>query len=46
MKPENILIAENGPMPYVKICDFGYAKIIGENSFRNSVTGTDYFAGK
>jgi serine/threonine protein kinase len=26
--------------PQVKICDFGYAKIIGDGSFRKSIVGT------
>lgn len=27
-------------MPQVKLCDFGFARIIGEKSFRRSVVGT------
>ena len=30
--------------PQVKICDFGYAKIIGENSFRRSMVGTPAYS--
>ncbi|XP_037100598.1 serine/threonine-protein kinase D3-like isoform X1 [Syngnathus acus] len=28
------------PLPQVKLCDFGFARIIGEKSFRRSVVGT------
>lgn len=28
------------PPPQVKLCDFGFARIIGEKSFRRSVVGT------
>lgn len=28
------------PHPQVKLCDFGFARIIGEKSFRRSVVGT------
>jgi serine/threonine protein kinase len=37
LKPENILLTQNVEFPQVKLCDFGYAKIIGENSFRRSM---------
>ncbi len=30
----------------VKLCDFGYAKIIGENSFRRSLVGTPAYSRK
>ena len=47
LKPENVLLfsSENGPgpsdpRPRVKLCDFGFARIIGEQSFRSSVVGT------
>ena len=40
LKPENILLVNNCEFPQVKICDFGYAKIIGENSFRRSMVWT------
>lgn len=46
LKPENILLTENVPFPQVKICDFGYAKIIGENSFRRSMVGTPAYSRK
>jgi protein kinase D len=40
LKPENVLLASDSDMPQVKICDFGFARIIGEKSFRKSVVGT------
>jgi protein kinase D len=27
-------------MPQAKLCDFGFARIIGEKSFRKSIVGT------
>lgn len=43
LKPENVLIAENtskSKFPQIKLCDFGFARIIGRESFRRSVVGT------
>ncbi|CAK6976561.1 serine/threonine-protein kinase D3-like [Scomber scombrus] len=40
LKPENVLLATPDPFPQVKLCDFGFARIIGEKSFRRSVVGT------
>ncbi|XP_072887349.1 serine/threonine-protein kinase D3-like [Hemitrygon akajei] len=40
LKPENVLLASDDPYPQVKLCDFGFARIIGERSFRRSVVGT------
>uniref|UniRef100_A0A0N5BBM5 Protein kinase domain-containing protein n=1 Tax=Strongyloides papillosus TaxID=174720 RepID=A0A0N5BBM5_STREA len=40
MKPENILLTSDSDFPQVKLCDFGFARIIGERSFRRSVVGT------
>uniref|UniRef100_A0A8R1DGC4 Protein kinase domain-containing protein n=2 Tax=Caenorhabditis japonica TaxID=281687 RepID=A0A8R1DGC4_CAEJA len=40
LKPENILLNSNADFPQVKLCDFGFARIIGEKSFRRSVVGT------
>ncbi|XP_069765549.1 serine/threonine-protein kinase D1 isoform X2 [Narcine bancroftii] len=40
LKPENVLLASAEPLPQVKLCDFGFARIIGEKSFRRSVVGT------
>jgi len=30
----------------VKLCDFGFARIIGEKSFRRSIVGTPAYLGK
>uniref|UniRef100_A0A1I8ING9 Protein kinase domain-containing protein n=1 Tax=Macrostomum lignano TaxID=282301 RepID=A0A1I8ING9_9PLAT len=45
LKPENVLLAPaagNGSLlyPQIKLCDFGFARIIGEKSFRKSIVGT------
>uniref|UniRef100_A0A8C5A1B3 Serine/threonine-protein kinase n=1 Tax=Gadus morhua TaxID=8049 RepID=A0A8C5A1B3_GADMO len=40
LKPENVLLASSDCFPQVKLCDFGFARIIGERSFRRSVVGT------
>eukprot|EP00118_Oscarella_pearsei_P028549 m.2447 g.2447 ORF g.2447 m.2447 type:complete len:889 (+) comp8663_c0_seq1:136-2802(+) len=40
LKPENVLLANEEEMPLVKICDFGFSRIIHDHSFRNSVVGT------
>uniref|UniRef100_A0A8D3CUM7 Serine/threonine-protein kinase n=1 Tax=Scophthalmus maximus TaxID=52904 RepID=A0A8D3CUM7_SCOMX len=40
LKPENVLLASSESFPQVKLCDFGFARIIGEKSFRRSVVGT------
>ncbi|XP_040184776.1 serine/threonine-protein kinase D1-like [Rana temporaria] len=40
LKPENVLLATEDAFPQVKLCDFGFARIIGEKSFRRSVVGT------
>ncbi|XP_056156078.1 protein kinase D4 [Lampris incognitus] len=40
LKPENVLLVSPDPFPQVKLCDFGFARIIGEKSFRCSVVGT------
>ncbi|XP_060679171.1 serine/threonine-protein kinase D3-like, partial [Hemiscyllium ocellatum] len=40
LKPENILLTSADPFPQVKLCDFGFARIIGEKGFRKSVVGT------
>lgn len=40
LKPENVLLSSNADYPQVKLCDFGFARIIGEKSFRKSVVGT------
>ncbi|KRZ24040.1 Serine/threonine-protein kinase dkf-2, partial [Trichinella pseudospiralis] len=40
LKPENILLVTNSDFPQIKLCDFGFARIIGERSFRRSIVGT------
>ncbi|KAG0718788.1 Serine/threonine-protein kinase D3 [Chionoecetes opilio] len=40
LKPENVLLSTASDFPLVKLCDFGFARIIGEKSFRRSVVGT------
>ncbi|CAH1165914.1 unnamed protein product [Phyllotreta striolata] len=40
LKPENVLLSSDSEYPQVKLCDFGFARIIGEKSFRRSVVGT------
>lgn len=46
LKPENVLLSSDNAFPQVKLCDFGYARIIGEKSFRRSVVGTPAYLGK
>ncbi|XP_065184524.1 serine/threonine-protein kinase D2-like isoform X2 [Sycon ciliatum] len=40
LKPENVLLKGDMSMPQIKLCDFGFARIIGEKGFRKSVVGT------
>ena len=43
LKPENVLLKTNKKHPELlicKLCDFGYARIIGENTFRSTMLGT------
>ncbi|XP_065920713.1 serine/threonine-protein kinase D3-like [Dysidea avara] len=40
LKPENVLLTSQHDYPQVKLCDFGFARIIGEKSFRKSIVGT------
>ncbi|XP_015182209.1 PREDICTED: serine/threonine-protein kinase D3 isoform X2 [Polistes dominula] len=40
LKPENVLLSSDNEFTQVKLCDFGFARIIGEKSFRRSVVGT------
>lgn len=35
-----VLLSSDAEFPQVKLCDFGFARIIGEKSFRRSVVGT------
>lgn len=45
LKPENVLLSSDEEFPQVKLCDFGFARIIGEKSFRRSVVGTPAYLG-
>lgn len=45
LKPENVLLRGDPLMPQIKLCDFGFARIIGETSFRKSVVGTPAYLG-
>ncbi|CAH0385835.1 unnamed protein product [Bemisia tabaci] len=45
LKPENVLLSSDSDFPQVKLCDFGFARIIGEKSFRRSVVGTPAYLG-
>lgn len=38
-------MSSNAEFPQVKLCDFGFARIIGEKSFRRSVVGTPAYLG-
>eukprot|EP01137_Pigoraptor_chileana_P014809 Opistho-2@69951 len=40
LKPENVLLMDRNAMPQTKLCDFGFARIVGENSFMMSLVGT------
>jgi len=46
LKPENVLLTSESGMPQAKLCDFGFARIIGEKSFRKSVVGTPAYLGE
>nr|XP_047132575.1 serine/threonine-protein kinase D3 [Hydra vulgaris] len=43
LKPENVLlsgVSSKGGFPQIKLCDFGFSRIIGRESFRRSKVGT------
>merc|ERR1711971_1457423 len=40
LKPENVLLSSDSDFPQVKLCDFGFSRIIGEKGFRKSIVGT------
>lgn len=46
LKPENVLLTSETGMPQAKLCDFGFARIIGEKSFRKSIVGTPAYLGR
>ena len=46
LKPENVLLSSDANLfPRIKLCDFGFARIIGESSFRRSIVGTPAYLG-
>lgn len=46
LKPENVLLSSDVNLfPRIKLCDFGFARIIGESSFRRSIVGTPAYLG-
>ncbi len=45
LKPENVLLTSETGLPQAKLCDFGFARIIGEKSFRKSIVGTPAYLG-
>uniref|UniRef100_A0A1I8BN48 Protein kinase domain-containing protein n=1 Tax=Meloidogyne hapla TaxID=6305 RepID=A0A1I8BN48_MELHA len=41
LKPENVLLSDfKSNFPQTKLCDFGYARFIGETQFRKTIVGT------
>lgn len=41
LKPENVLLSSaETDFPQTKLCDFGFARMIEENTFRKTVVGT------
>ncbi|KAI6213454.1 Serine/threonine-protein kinase D [Aphelenchoides besseyi] len=46
LKPENILLTSDSDFTQIKLCDFGFARIIGEHSFRKSIVGTAAYLGE
>ena len=46
LKPENVLLTSQHEFPQVKLCDFGFARIIGDKSFRKSIVGTPAYLGR
>jgi protein kinase D len=46
LKPENILLVSNVPFPQVKICDFGYSKILGKEYQKRLTVGTPAYLRK
>ena len=40
LKPENLLLLEEHGVKRLKLADFGFANIVGEKSFLQSVVGT------
>ncbi|KNC80966.1 CAMK/PKD protein kinase, partial [Sphaeroforma arctica JP610] len=40
LKPENVLLSTSDEFTQSKLCDFGFARIVGEDSFMKSLVGT------
>lgn len=41
LKPENVLLSDfHSNFPQTKLCDFGYARFIGDAQFRKTIVGT------
>jgi protein kinase D len=41
LKPENVLLSDLvSNFPQTKLCDFGYARFIGDAQFRKTIVGT------
>ncbi|CAD5207919.1 unnamed protein product [Bursaphelenchus okinawaensis] len=41
LKPENVLLSDlSSSYPQTKLCDFGYARFIGDAQFRKTIVGT------
>uniref|UniRef100_A0A0N5AVZ6 protein kinase C n=1 Tax=Syphacia muris TaxID=451379 RepID=A0A0N5AVZ6_9BILA len=41
LKPENVLLSDlSDAFPQTKLCDFGYARFIGDAQFRRTIVGT------
>jgi calcium/calmodulin-dependent protein kinase I len=40
LKPENVLLVSKDEFAQCKVCDFGYARFVGEQSFMESIVGT------
>lgn len=40
LKPENVLLITADEWPMCKLCDFGFARLVGEGSFMRSLVGT------
>ncbi|VDO28639.1 unnamed protein product [Onchocerca flexuosa] len=46
LKPENILLVSDSDFPQIKLCDFGFARIIGERGFRRSIVAPEVLCNK
>lgn len=45
LKPENVLLSGPEDMTIAKLCDFGFARIVGESNFMHSIVGTPAYVG-